>query len=95
MRTSFEDDFDDHEDMNSVLEKQESFLGFLDAMITCTRVKKYPFGRQVQYIGHVTTSTVVLKSLASYDLWITYSFFGMVVITMRSTCFNAPSYLQD
>jgi hypothetical protein len=72
METSSHDDPDDYEDMKNVLEKQEAFLEFLDAMIASTRMKKYPFGRQEQYIGHVTTSIAILQVLASYDLWIRY-----------------------
>ena len=39
--------------------------------------KNFPSGWKGQYTGHSREPTIILKTVASYDLWILYAFFGL------------------
>ena len=39
--------------------------------------KNFPSGWKGQYTGHSREPTIILKAVASYDLWILHAFFGL------------------
>ncbi|XP_028070643.1 uncharacterized protein LOC114273076 [Camellia sinensis] len=67
-------------DVARLLQKgeQREFLGMLGSL-DCMhwRWDKCPSAQAGAYTGHYHKPTVVLEAVASYDLWIWHSFFGM------------------
>jgi hypothetical protein len=65
-------------------------LGSIDCMHW--QWKNYPFSWQWQFKRHKKGCTIILEAVASQDLWIWHSFFGMAGSKMISMCCIALRY---
>jgi hypothetical protein len=98
-----EPNLEDTQRVLSINEKRgfPGMLGSMDCMHW--EWKNCPFAWQGQYSGHAEGCTIILEAIASQDLWIWHSFFGMagshndINVLQRSPVFgrlangNAPS----